>query len=90
MLGLDRPRGSTIRRELTELAGHCRGAQLQGELARRHANTCPEAVGLLSLDGHVRVYMGTRAIPKAHIARMWIAGPATEEPGSPTPMGTRC
>jgi hypothetical protein len=80
VLGLDRaPEVKTIRRKLAELAGHRRGAALQAGLARHHATARPEAVGFLYLDGHVRVYTGTRQLPKAHIARMRIAGPATEE-----------
>ncbi len=80
VLGLDRaPEVKTIRRKLAELAGHGRGAALQAALARHHAETRPEAVGFLYVDGHVRVYTGTRELPKTHIARMRIAGPATEE-----------
>jgi transposase len=80
LLGLDRaPEVKTLRRKLTELAAHGRGAQLQAALARRHATVRPDAVGFLYLDGHVRVYSGTRQLPKTHIARMRIAGPATEE-----------
>jgi hypothetical protein len=80
LLGLDRaPEVKTLRRKLAELAGHGRGAQLQGALAAHHATTRPDAVGFLYLDGHVRVYTGTRALPKTHIARMRIADPATEE-----------
>jgi len=80
MLGLDRaPEVKTIRRKLAELAGHGRGADLQAALARHHAEHRPDAVGFLYLDGHVRVYTGTREVPKTHIARMRIAGPATEE-----------
>ncbi len=80
VLGLDRaPEVKTLRRKLAELAGHGKGAQLQAALGAHHANTRPEAVGFLYLDGHVRVYTGTRALPKTHIARMRIAGPATEE-----------
>ena len=80
VLGLDRaPEVKTLRRKLAELAGHGRGAQLQGALATHHASTRPDAVGFLFLDGHVRVYTGTRALLKTHIARMRIAGPATEE-----------
>ena len=41
--------------------------------------THPDAVGFLYLDGHVRVYSGTRQLPKTHIARMPIVGPATEQ-----------
>ena len=80
LLGLDRaPEVKTLRRKLAELAGHGKGAQLQAALGRHHASTRPDAVGLLYLDGHVRVYSGTRQLPKTHIARMRIAGPATEE-----------
>ncbi|MDP4013244.1 MAG: hypothetical protein U0990_07060 [Candidatus Nanopelagicales bacterium] len=80
LLGLDRaPEVKTLRRKLTELAGHGRGAGLQAGLGAHHVTTRPEAVGFLYLDGHVRVYTGTRELPKTHIARMRIAGPATEE-----------
>ncbi len=80
LLGLDRaPEVKTLRRKLSELAGHGLGAQLQAALGTHHASTRPEAVGFLYLDGHVRVYSGTRQLAKTHIARMRIAGPATEE-----------
>jgi hypothetical protein len=62
-----------------ELASHGQGAQLQAGLGRHHASTRPQAVGFHYLDGHVRVYTDTRQLPKTHIARMRIAGPATEE-----------
>ena len=80
LLGLDRgPEVKTLRRKLTELAAHGKGAQLQAALGAHHATARPDAVGFLYLDGHVRVYSGTRQLPKTHIARMRIAGPATEE-----------
>jgi len=80
LLGLDRaPQVKTLRRKLAELAGHGLGAQLQAALGAHHAAVRPEAVGFLYLDGHVRVYSGTRQLAKTHIARMRIAGPATEE-----------
>jgi len=80
VLGLDRaPEVKTLRRKLAELASHGRGAQLQAGLGRHHGASRPDAVGFLYLDGHVRVYTGTRQLPKTHIARMRIAGPATEE-----------
>ncbi len=80
VLGLDRaPEVKTIRRKLTELASHGKGAALQAALGAHHVTARPDAVGFLYLDGHVRVYTGTRQIPKTHIARMRIAGPATEE-----------
>src|ERR1035437_2918494 len=80
VLGLDRaPEVKTLRRKLSELAACGRGALLQTALGRHHATTRPDAVGFLYLDGHVQVYTGTRELPKTHIARMRIAGPATEE-----------
>ena len=80
LLGLDRaPEVKTLRRKLSELADQNNGAQLQAALGRHHVLARPEAVGFLYLDGHVRVYSGTRQLPKTHIARMRIAGPATEE-----------
>jgi transposase len=80
LLGLDRaPEVKTLRRKLAELAGHGQGAAVQAALARRHAAARPDAIGFLYLDGHVRVYSGTRQLPKTHITRMRIAGPATEE-----------
>ncbi len=80
VLGLDRaPEVKTLRRKLSELAGYGKGAALQAALGAHHASARPEAVGFLYLDGHVRVYTGTRELPKTHIARMRIAGPATEE-----------
>ena len=80
LLGLDRaPEVKTLRRKLIELAGHGRGADLQAALARAHAQARPEALGFLYVDGHVRVYSGTRDLPKTHIARMHLAGHATNE-----------
>ena len=80
VLGLDRaPEVKTLRRKLTELASHGKGAELQAALGAHHVKMHPAAVGFLYLDGHVRVYSGTRQLPKTHIARMRIAGPATEE-----------
>ncbi len=79
-LGLDQvPEVRTLRRKLTELASHSKGAELQAALGAHHVKTHPDAVGFLYLDGHVRVYSGTRQLPKTHIARMRIAGPAIEE-----------
>jgi hypothetical protein len=80
VLGLDRaPEVKTLRRKLAELASHGHGAQLQAALGHHHLTHRPETTGFLYLDGHVRVYSGGRELPKTHIARMRIAGPATEE-----------
>lgn len=80
VLGLDRgPEVSTIRRKLGELADRGQAGDLMSSLAARHVAARPDAVGFLYLDGHVRVYHGTRRLPKAHVARMRIAMPATLE-----------
>ena len=80
LLGLDRaPEVKTIRRKLAELAGRHLGSVLVAELARRHADAHPEAMGYLYLDGHVRVYAGKRDLQKAHVTRARIAAPATLE-----------
>jgi hypothetical protein len=80
LLGLDRaPEVKTLRRKLIELADVGRSAQLQAALARAHATARPQALGFLYVDGHVRVYSGTRDLPKTHIARMHLAGHATNE-----------
>jgi hypothetical protein len=80
VLGLDRaPEVKTIRRRLGYLAERELGDKLVFALARRHADTAPDALGFLYMDGHVRAYSGTRRLPKAHIARARISAPATVE-----------
>jgi transposase-like protein len=80
LLGLDRaPEVKTLRRKLTELASHHRGAALQARLAKAHAHARPDALGFFHVDGHTRVYSGTRDLPKTHIARRHLAGHASAE-----------
>jgi hypothetical protein len=80
LLGLDRaPEVKTLRRKLSRLA-RSGGATLFGHLlAERRVATLGAALGFLYVDGHVRVYHGQRDIPKAHVARMRIALPATSD-----------
>ncbi len=80
LLGLDRaPEVKTLRRKLARLA-RSGGATLFGRLlAERRVATLGDALGFLYVDGHVRVYHGQRDIPKAHVARMRIALPATTD-----------
>ena len=78
LLGLDRAlEVETIRRKLAELARRKAGSELVAGLAKRHAEAHPEAMGYLHLDGHVRVYAGTRDLQEAHVTRARIAAPAT-------------
>jgi Helix-turn-helix domain len=77
---LDRaPEVKTIRRKLGELATAGQAADLIMALARRHAAARPDALGFLYVDGHARVYYGTRIVQKTHVARLKFPAPATME-----------
>jgi len=80
VLGLDRaPEVKTIRRKLARLAALGRAAEFGRALARRRAAAHGGALGFLYVDGHVRAYHGRHSLPKAHVARMRIAMPATTD-----------
>ena len=80
VLGLDRaPEVKTLRRKLASLAATGRAAQLGDALARRRVALRGKALGFLYVDGHVRVYHGQHALPKAHVARMRLSLPATSD-----------
>ncbi len=80
VLGLDRaPEVKTIRRKLTRLASDGKAEQLGTELARVRVQRRGQLMGFLYVDGHVRVYHGKRALPKAHVARMRLSMPATTD-----------
>jgi transposase-like protein len=79
-LRLDRaPEVKTIRRKLAELASAGKAADLVMALARRHAGARPDMLGFLFIDGHARVYHGTRTVQKTHVARLKFPAPATME-----------
>ena len=71
------PEVKTIRRKL----GARRRRESPGPAAghRHHAATRPDDLGFLYIDGHARVYFGTRDVQKMHLARMKHPGPGTEE-----------
>ncbi len=80
VLGLDRaPEVKTIRRKLGELAAAGKAADLIMAVARRHAAARSDALGFLFVDGHARVYFGTRTVQKTHVARLKFPAPATME-----------
>ena len=80
VLGLDRaPEVKTIRRKLGELAAAGKAADLIMALARHHAAARPRTLGFLYVDGHARVYSGTRTVQKTHVARLKFPAPATME-----------
>jgi transposase len=80
VLGLDRaPEVKTVRRKLARLAQLAGAAALGRLLAQRRVALRGAALGFLYVDGHVRVYHGARRLPKAHVARMRLAMPATTD-----------
>src|SRR5438876_985768 len=80
VLGLDRaPEVKTLRRKLARLAAAGRAAQFGQALAQQRVTLRGAALGFLYTDGHVRVYHGKHALPKAHVARMRISMPATSD-----------
>jgi len=80
VLGLDRaPEVKTLRRKLARLAAAGRAAQFGKALAQQRVALHGAALGFLYTDGHVRVYHGRHALPKAHVARMRISMPATSD-----------
>jgi len=80
VLGLDRaPEVKTLRRKLAHLAVAGRAAEFGQALARHRVQTRGHAMGFLYVDGHVRAYHGKRTLPKAHLARMRLAMPATTD-----------
>jgi hypothetical protein len=56
-----------------------KAADLIMALARRHAAAQPDTRGFLHVDGHARVYYGTRTVQKTHVARLKFPAPATVE-----------
>jgi hypothetical protein len=80
VLGLDRaPEVKTLRRKLARLAAAGRAAQFGQALAQQRVALRGAALGFLYTDGHVRVYHGQHALPKAHVARMRLSLPATSD-----------
>ena len=80
VLGLDRaPEVKTLRRKLARLAAAGRAVQFGQALAQQRVALRGAALGFLYTDGHVRVYHGQHALPKAHVTRMRISMPATSD-----------
>jgi hypothetical protein len=80
VLGVDRaPEVKTLRHKLARLAAMEKATMLGHALAQRRVARRGDALGFLYVDGHVRVYHGTRRLPKAHVARMRLSMPATSD-----------
>ncbi|MGH7996718.1 MAG: putative transposase [Opitutaceae bacterium] len=80
VLGLDRaPEVKTLRRKLARLAAAGRASEFGKALAERRIAERGKALGFLYIDGHVRVYHGKHAIPKAFTPQRRLAVPATTD-----------
>jgi DNA-binding CsgD family transcriptional regulator len=80
VLGLDRaPEVKTLRRKLARLAAAGRASDFGRALAERRIAQRGKALGFLYIDGHVRVYHGQHAIPKAFTPQRRLAVPATTD-----------
>ena len=77
LLGLDRaPEVKRLRARMAELANEGKSDKFGLELALKHIESHPLAVGVFYVDGHVRAYHGKADVAKGHLARMRIAMPA--------------
>ena len=80
VLGLLRaPEVKTLRRKLLEIARLGRAHALLRALGQRWLRERDEVLGVLYVDGHVRVYHGGRKLPKAHVAQRNLCVPATTD-----------
>lgn len=80
VMGLDRvPEMKTLRRKLRKLVGRGSSLEFMRELARKRAERVEECLGVLYIDGHVRVYNGKARLPKAHVTQRNLSLPATTD-----------
>jgi transposase len=81
VLGLDRvPEVKTLRRKLGDLTERPEALDaFLSDVLKRRVAARSEALGYLYVDGHVRVYSGKEDLPKAHVARMRLSMPATQD-----------
>lgn len=71
LVGLDRvPEVKTLRRKVNEVAARGKATDFVAAMAEAWAEESQDALGYLLVDGHVRVYSGTRQIPKVYSTRL--------------------
>lgn len=75
VLGLDRiPEAKTLRGKVSLLADEASVREWGGQLAKYWMDEEPESSGVLYVDGHVRVYHGSKTrLPKRYVARQKLA-----------------
>ncbi len=81
LLGLDRiPEARTLRNKVHLLTQDDQAKGWRAELCRYWMELAPEQVGVLYIDGHVRVYNGQQTqLPKHHVARQKLCLRATTD-----------
>ncbi|UCF91421.1 MAG: helix-turn-helix domain-containing protein, partial [Desulfobacterales bacterium] len=80
LLGLDRVcEVKTLRRKLDCLAAKNHAVIFGQELAKTRLQRREGTLGFLYVDGHVRVYNGTRKLTKAYVTQKRLAMPATTD-----------
>ena len=81
LLGMDRaPVVETLRRKLNEMKGRGLALVLQQRLAERWVQSEPHQLGILYIDGHVRVYNGRKhELPKLHVQKRGRPMPGTQD-----------
>jgi len=81
LLGLDRaPVVETLRRKLNEMKERGLALTFQQGLAERWVESEPEQLGILYIDGHVRVYNGRKhELPKLHVQKRGRPMPGTQD-----------
>lgn len=80
LLGLDRsPEVKTLRRKLRGLGRRCLAHEFLRQVTRRIAKQHKKVLGYLYVDGHVRLYHGSRKIPKVFSQKRQMVLPATTD-----------
>ncbi|MCK6593206.1 MAG: hypothetical protein L6Q76_37090, partial [Polyangiaceae bacterium] len=78
LLGLARaPEVKTVRRKLAEIAERGKAHEFMRSLGKRWLADGKDSLGVLYVDGHVRVYDGKHKLPKAHVTQKNLCMPAT-------------
>lgn len=81
LLGLDRiPEAKTLREKVHLLVENDQASQWGGELSLDWMGMFPESSGVLYIDGHVRVYNGSKTeLPRHYVARQKLCLRATTD-----------
>ena len=71
VMGLDRiPEVRCLRRKMDELSGNAAAETWAGHLSKQWMEADPDRVGILYVDGHVRVYFGNKTkLPRKYVSR---------------------